>query len=39
MAKDKITDEGISTRMRSEVTGSVGYMGDTNSNHREQAMQ
>jgi len=38
MAKDKITDEELITRIRSEVTGSLGYMGDTISQQREQAM-
>ena len=39
MAKEKITDEELITRIRSEVTGSLGYMGDTISHQREQAMQ
>ena len=39
MAKDKTTDEGLITRIRSEVTGSLGYMGDTISQQREKAMQ
>ena len=34
MAKEKITDEKLITRVRSEVTGSLGYMGDTIS-HQE----
>ena len=38
MAKEKITDEELITRIRSEVTGSLGYMGDTISQQREQAM-
>jgi len=38
MAKEKITDEGLITRIRSEVTDSLGYMGDTISQQREQAM-
>ena len=38
MAKNKITDEELITRIRSEVTGSLGYMGDTISQQREQAM-
>ena len=38
MAKEKITDEELITRIRSEVTGSLGYMGDTISHQREQAM-
>ncbi len=39
MAKEKITDEELITRIRSEVTGALGYMGDTISHQREQAMQ
>jgi len=39
MAKEKITDQELITRIRSEVTGSLGYMGDTISHQREQAMQ
>ena len=39
MAKEKITDEELITRIRSEVTGSLGYMGDTISQQREQAMK
>jgi hypothetical protein len=39
MAKEKITDEELITRIRSEVTGALGYMGDTISQQREQAMQ
>jgi len=38
MAKEKITDEELITRIRGEVTGSLGYMGDTISHQREQAM-
>ena len=38
MAKEKITDEELITRIRSEVTGALGYMGDTISHQREQAM-
>ena len=38
MAKEKITDQELITRIRSEVTGSLGYMGDTISQQREQAM-
>ncbi len=38
MAKEKINDEELITRIRSEVTGSLGYMGDTISHQREQAM-
>jgi len=39
MAKEKITEEELITRIRSEVTGSLGYMGDTISQQREQAMK
>ena len=38
MAKEKITDEGLISRIRGEVTDSLGYMGDTISQQREQAM-
>ena len=38
MAKEKITDVELITRIRSEVTSSLGYMGDTISQQREQAM-
>jgi len=39
MAKDKITEEELVTRIRGEITSSLGYMGDTISQQREQAMQ
>ena len=39
MAKEKITDEELITRIRGEITSSLGYMGDTISQQREQAMQ
>ena len=39
MAKEKITDEELITRIRGEITDSLGYMGDTISHQREQAMQ
>jgi len=39
MAKDKLTEEDLVTRIRGEITDSLGYMGDTISSQREQAMQ
>ena len=36
---DRYTDEELVTRIRGEITGSLGYMGDTISQQREQAMQ
>jgi len=39
MAKDKITEEELVTRIRGEITSSLGYMGDTISQQREQAMK
>ena len=38
MAHDKITEEELVTRIRGEITNSLGYMGDTVSQQREQAM-
>jgi hypothetical protein len=38
MAKEKITDEELITRIRGEITASLGYMGDTISQQREEAM-
>jgi len=38
MAKEKITEEELMTRIRGEITESLGYMGDTISQQREQAM-
>ena len=38
MAKEKITEEELITRIRGEITGALGYMGDTISEQREQAM-
>jgi hypothetical protein len=38
MAKEKITDQELITRIRGEITSSLGYMGDTISQQREQAM-
>jgi len=38
MAKEKITEEDLITRIRGEITESLGYMGDTISQQREQAM-
>ena len=39
MAKEKITEEELITRIRGEITESLGYMGDTISHQREQAMK
>ena len=39
MAKEKITEEDLVTRIRGEITDSLGYMGDTVSSQREQAMK
>ena len=39
MASSKITEEELVTRIRGEITESLGYMGDTISQQREQAMQ
>ena len=39
MAKEKITDQELITRIRGEITDSLGYMGDTISSQREKAMQ
>jgi len=39
MAHEKITDEELITRIRGEITDSLGYMGDTISQQREQAMK
>ena len=39
MAKEKITEEGLVTRIRGEITDSLGYMGDTISTQREMAMK
>ena len=36
---EKITEEELVTRVRGEITDSLGYMGDTISSQREQAMQ
>ena len=38
MAKEKITEEELISRIRGEITESLGYMGDTISQQREQAM-
>ena len=38
MAKEQLTEEELVTRIRGEITGSLGYMGDTISAQREQAM-
>ena len=39
MAKEKITEEELVTRIRAEITSSLGYMGDTISQQREMAMK
>ncbi len=39
MAKEKITEEDLVTRIRGEITDSLGYMGDTISTQREMAMK
>ena len=39
MAKEKITEEDLVTRIRGEITDSLGYMGDTSSTQREMAMK
>jgi len=39
MAKDKITEEDLVSRIRGEITDSLGYMGDTISTQREMAMK
>ena len=36
---EKITDDELITRIRGEITDSLGYMGDTISQQREQAME
>jgi len=39
MASSKITEEELVTRIRGEITDSLGYLGDTISQQREKAMQ
>tara|TARA_R110000824_G_scaffold104711_2_gene248378 strand:- start:408 stop:2390 length:1983 start_codon:yes stop_codon:yes gene_type:complete len=39
MAKDKITEEDLVSRVRGEITDALGYMGDTISTQREMAMK
>ena len=39
MAKEKISEQELITRIRGEITSSLGYMGDTISQQRETAMQ
>ena len=39
MAREKITEEELVTRIRGEISDSLGYMGDVISTQREQAMQ
>jgi len=38
MADNKITEEELVTRIQGEIVDSLGYMGDTISKQREQAM-
>ena len=38
MAEEKITEDNLITRIRGELYDSLGYMGDTISSQREQAM-
>jgi hypothetical protein len=39
MASEKITEEELVTRIRGEISDSLGYMGDVISTQREQAMK
>ena len=39
MAKEKITEEELVTRIRGEISDSLGYMGDVISTQREEAMK
>mgnify|MGYP003148041396 CR=1 FL=1 len=39
MAKEKITETELVSRIRAEITDSLGYMGDTISQQREHAME
>ena len=39
MASEKLTEEELVTRIRGEISDSLGYMGDVISQQREQAMQ
>jgi len=39
MAREKITEEELVTRIKGEISDSLGYMGDVISHQREQAMQ
>ena len=39
MAREKITEEELVTRIRGEISDSLGYMGDVISTQREQAMK
>jgi len=39
MAKEKITETELVSRIREEITDSLGYMGDTISQQREKAME
>ena len=36
---EKLTEEELITRIKGEITDSLGYMGDTISQQREQAME
>ena len=39
MASEKITEEELVTRIRGEISDSLGYMGDVISTQREEAMK
>ena len=39
MAREKITEEELVTRIRGEISDSLGYMGDVLSTQREEAMK
>ena len=39
MASEKLTEEELVTRIRGEISDSLGYMGDVISTQREQAMK
>ncbi len=39
MASSNLTEEELVSRIQGEITDSLGYLGDTNSHQREQAMQ
>ena len=39
MASEKLTEEELVTRIRGEISDSLGYMGDVISTQREEAMK